>query len=86
MAKAKKTSLGLKARPSAQVLAKARKAGMKAKPPRKTGAAKTEASALRFTNNWNAWVDKVHAKAKEQAQKDASKTKLKNFNVAVAGL
>ena len=78
--------MGLKARPSPKVLAAARKAGFKAKPPKKTGAAKSEASALRFTARWNEWVDKAHVKAKEQAAKEAQKVKLQNFKIAVAGV
>lgn len=87
MAKAKsKSTLGLKARPSALTVKAARKAGFKGKEPKKAGAAKTEASALRYASNWNTWVDRIHEKAKEQAGKEAAKKKLQNFRVAVSGL
>lgn len=76
----------LKATPKADIQAKARKAGVKAKKPSKKGASKSERSAASFATRWNTWVDKINEGAKRYDERIKGKQALKNFGQKVAGL
>ncbi len=66
-------------------ISKARKAGIKAKKPKK-GALRTLRSAETYIERYNTWVDKIIAGAKYYDMKQKEKKQLSQARSAIAGL